>query len=72
MNDTEVLSAALRLPARKRERVAEALLESVKSPSKKHLDRLWTQESEARIDAFLAGKIKTVSGEKVLSYRIGK
>ncbi|MBI4624511.1 MAG: addiction module protein [Verrucomicrobia bacterium] len=48
------------------------MLESIKSPSKSHVDRIWAQESESRIDAFLAGKIKTVSGEKVLKYRARK
>ena len=72
MDDTKVLTAALKLPVRKRERVAEALLASIKSPSKSHLDRIWAQESESRIDGLLAGKIKTVSGEKVLQYRSRK
>ena len=72
MNDTELLTAALKLPTRKREKVAEVLLESIKLPSKRHLDRLWAQESESRIDAFLAGKIRAVSGERVLKYRTRK
>lgn len=72
MDDTTLLSAALKLPVRKREKVAEALLASIKSPSQGHLDRLWAQESESRIDALLAGKMKTVDGEKVLRYRARK
>jgi hypothetical protein len=72
MDDTKVLSAALKLPARKRERVAEALLASIKAPSQRHIDKLWAQEAESRIGGFLAGKIKTVSGEKVLQYKARK
>ena len=72
MNDAKLISAALKLPARKRERVAEALIASIKSPSQAHLNRLWAQESETRIDALLTGQIKTVSGEKVLQYRARK
>lgn len=72
MNDTKLLSAALKLPVRKREKVAEALLASIKSPSQSHLDRIWAQESESRIDGLLAGKIKRISGEKVLQYRVRK
>ena len=72
MDDAKLISAALKLPVRKREKVAEALLASIKSPSRGHLDRLWAQESESRIDALLAGKIKTVDGEKVLRYRARK
>jgi putative addiction module component (TIGR02574 family) len=72
MDDTTLLSAALKLPVRKREKVAEALLASIKSPSQGHLDRLWAQESESRIDALLAGRMKTIDGEKVLRYRARK
>lgn len=72
MDDTQLLAAALKLPVRKREKVAEALLASINSPSKNYLDRIWAQESESRIDGLLAGKIGTVSGEKVLKYRTRK
>jgi len=72
MNDAEVISQALKLPLRKRERVAEALFESIKRPSQKHLDKLWSVEAEARIDGVLAGKIRTISGERVLAYRAKK
>jgi putative addiction module component (TIGR02574 family) len=72
MDDAKLISAALKLPPRKREKVAEALLASLKKPSQGHLDRLWAQESESRIDALLAGKIKTVAGEKVLQFRARK
>ena len=72
MDDATLISAALKLPVRKREKVAEALIASIKSPSQGYLDRLWAQESEARVDALLARKIKTVSGESVLGYRTQK
>jgi hypothetical protein len=72
MDDAKLISAALKLPARKREKVAEVLLASIKSPSKGHVDRLWAQESESRIDGLLAGKIRTTSGAKVLQYRARK
>jgi putative addiction module component (TIGR02574 family) len=72
MDDAKVLSAALKLPVRKREKVAEALLASIKSPSQRHVDQLWAQEAESRIDGLLAGKIKTVSGEKVMQYKMRK
>ncbi len=72
MDDATLLSAALKLPVRKREKVAEALITSIKSPSQGHLDRLWAQESEARVDALLARKIKTVAGENVFGYRTQK
>ena len=69
MDDAKVLSAALKLPVRKREKVAEALLASIKSPSQRHVDQLWAQEAESRIEALLGGKLKTLKGEKVLQYK---
>jgi hypothetical protein len=69
MSETEIVTRALKLPARKRERLAEVLLCSVKRPSRRHVEALWAQEAEARIDGLLKGKIKTIAGEKVLAYR---
>ncbi len=69
MSDREILTAALKLPARKRERIAEAIIGSIKSPSRRHIEALWTQEAESRVDGFLAGKLKSVPGEQVLAYR---
>jgi hypothetical protein len=57
------------LPARQRERVAEGILASIKSPSQRQVAALWAQEAEAREDGLLGGKIKTRSGEAVLAYR---
>jgi putative addiction module component (TIGR02574 family) len=69
VSESEIINRALRLPVRKRERLAEALLGSVKRPSRRHVEALWVQEAESRVDGLLAGKIKTVPGEKVLAYR---
>jgi len=69
MKEADLISEALKLPSGKRERVVEALVSSLKRPSQRHLDALWAQEAESRVDGFLAGKIKSLSGEKVLSYR---
>ena len=66
MKDSDLLDAALSLPPRKREKFAEAVLSSIKSPSVRHIEKLWAEEAEARIDALLAGKVKTISAEKVL------
>jgi len=69
MSEAEIVTRALKLPARKRERLAEVLLDSVKRPSRRHVEALGAQEAEARIDGFLKGKIRTVAGEKVRAYR---
>ncbi|MEY2881882.1 MAG: putative addiction module component [Verrucomicrobiota bacterium] len=69
MSEANLLQAALRLPTRRREKLAEAILVSVKRPSQGHLDSLWVQEAEARVDGVLKGRIKTVPGATVLAYR---
>ena len=69
MNESDLITEALKLPSGKRERVVEALVGSIKRPSQRHLDALWAQEAESRVDGFLAGKIRSISGEKVLAYR---
>jgi len=69
MSDREILTAALLLPARKRERIAEAIIGSIKSPSRRHLEALWATEGESRVDALLCGKLGTVPGGEVLAYR---
>jgi hypothetical protein len=66
MNGAKSISIALKHPARKRKKIAEEPPANCESPSRSHLDTIWAQESEARIDAFLAGKIATVPGERVL------
>ena len=72
MNEQQVISAALRLPPRKREKVAEVLLGTIKIRDQAHLNRLWAREAESRVDGFLDGKIRTIDGEKDLGYRSKK
>ncbi len=69
MSNTQILDAALRLPVRQRERVAEAILGSITAPSQRHIAVLWAQEAESRVDGLLKGKIKTRPGTDVLAYR---
>lgn len=72
MSDTRIVTAALKVPVRRREKIAEAILQSIKRPSERHIESLWANEAESRVDALLKGKIKTVPGEKVLAYRAGR
>jgi hypothetical protein len=69
MSNTQILDAALRLPVRQRERVAEAILGSITAPSQRHIAALWAQEAESRVDGLLKVKIKTRPGAEVLAYR---
>lgn len=69
MNPQAILEQALKLPSNKREKFVEALVSSIKRPSKRHLDALWAHEAESRVDALISGKLKAVPGHKVLAYR---
>ena len=69
MSNKEILSAVLKLPARRREQIAESIIGSISSPSQRHIEALWSREAESRVDALLSGKIKTVPGSTVLAYR---
>jgi len=64
--DKEIAGNALSLPATQRVELVELLLASLDTPDKT-IDELWAKEVESRVDAFEAGKLKTVSLENVLS-----
>ena len=56
----------LRLPARARALLAEALLESLDDDAMREIQTAWGQEAEARLEAFQRGEIKALDGPSVL------
>lgn len=64
--DKKIAGNALSLPVNQRVELVELLLASLDCPDKE-IDELWVQESENRIDAFEAGKLKSKSLDDVLS-----
>jgi len=60
---------ALQLPPKTRARLASQLLESIDARRQAKLDDAWADEAEARIDAYDAGRSKTVAASDVLAYR---
>lgn len=64
--DKKIAGSALSLPVTQRVELVELLLASLDSPDKT-IDNLWAKEAESRIDAFEAGKLKSISLDKVLS-----
>ncbi|MCL5289712.1 MAG: addiction module protein [Eubacteriales bacterium] len=68
---SELFKEALSLPPIERAQLAERLLSSLDSPSRKRVDELWAQESEDRIDAFEKGEIKTITARQVFD-EVGK
>jgi putative addiction module component (TIGR02574 family) len=68
MNPTpeELIAAAMALTPADRARVAEALLESLRTPEEPEIDDFWVREAERRIDEYEAGRATTIPAEEVL------
>jgi putative addiction module component (TIGR02574 family) len=67
----QILKDALALPPTERVALVERLLASLDSPAREHLDMLWSQEAEDRLDAFERGEIPTMPAQDVFD-EIGK
>lgn len=65
-NTQQILKEALELPTIERANLADHLLSSLDQPDDR-IDTLWRVEVENRINAYRAGKIRTVSLKEVLS-----
>jgi putative addiction module component (TIGR02574 family) len=61
MSEKELSIAALKLPPKRRAKLADQLLASLESDASETIDEAWAKEVEARIDAFDAGKIRSRS-----------
>jgi len=61
----QILKDALSLPATERATLVEHLLESLDSPAREHIDALWGQEAEDRLEAFERGEIPTITAKDV-------
>ncbi len=62
-NLAEVIKGAMSLDVRDRAGLAEKLLASLDELSEAEADRLWTEESQRRLDQYRAGQ--AVSGDAV-------
>jgi putative addiction module component (TIGR02574 family) len=69
MKTIELETSVLKLPPRKRARIASRLLESLNSDNQRAHTAAWREEAEARVAAFDAGKISAKSADQVLSYK---
>ncbi len=66
-----ILQDALSLPPTERVALVERLLASLDSPVREHIDALWGQEAEDRLEAFERGEIPTIAAKDVFD-EIGK
>jgi putative addiction module component (TIGR02574 family) len=61
----QILKDALSLPPTERVALVERLLASLDSPAREHIDVLWGQEAEDRLEAFERGEIPTIAAKDV-------
>jgi len=61
----QILKDALSLPPTERVALVERLLASLDSPAREHIDVLWGEEAEDRIEAFERGEIPTIAAKDV-------
>lgn len=66
MKLAEIESAALRLDARSRARLAERLLGSLDDLSEAEIEELWLDEAERREQEWDAGEVEGIPAEQVL------
>ena len=59
-------SKALKLPPRKRARLAERLLASLDEESDPNAEALWLEEAERRLDELESGKVRGVPASQVV------
>ena len=64
MGAKELLDRAIRLRPEERFALVEGLIKSLDEPDKK-LDEIWAEESEKRLKAYRAGKLKGVPAEEL-------
>jgi putative addiction module component (TIGR02574 family) len=67
MSAAAIQDAILGLPATERVKLIDVLWESLSSTELKSREAAWAKESERRIDAFEAGKLKARDAQSVLS-----
>ena len=68
----QVLAEALTLPPVERAELIELLHESFNPTNREHLDHLWAQEAEDRLDAYERGEIGVIPAavfEKITAWK---
>ena len=63
----EIMNAALALPPRERELLAEHLMESLHGEDQETINALWAEEAERRNREIEDGIVKAIPGEEVMS-----
>ncbi len=61
----KIMSEAMALPPDARALLADRLLDSLDSPRREEIDRLWAQEAERRVRQIETGEVTPIPGEEV-------
>jgi putative addiction module component (TIGR02574 family) len=61
----EITAQAMALPPDARALLADRLLNSLDSPHRKEIDRLWAEEAERRVRQIKNGEVELLPGEEV-------
>ena len=72
MDELTLEKAAMRLSARERALLADALLQSLSDEAPQQIQELWAAEAEDRLQAFREGKITARDASDVLKDTISK
>lgn len=63
----KILEQALAMPEGDRQRLAEALLDSIPAEVAEELERVWNAEALRRAEAFERGEAQAIDGDKAMS-----
>jgi len=66
MDSKNIIQTALTLSPAERVFIIEALSQSLSEPDK-NIETFWKEEVEKRYTAFLQGKVKSISYEKIIT-----
>lgn len=66
MDEVILEQEAMRLPARARALLADALLGSLDDEAAQEIERAWVEEADARLESYRRGEIAALEGPKVL------
>jgi hypothetical protein len=75
MDEAILEKEAMRLPARARALLADALLGSLDDEAAREIERAWVEEADARLESYRRGEIAALNGPTVfrdLRERSGK
>jgi putative addiction module component (TIGR02574 family) len=68
--DAKLTDAALRLPPKKRARLASALMDSLASKREREIAEAWADEAQSRSKAYRQGKLKSLSVEEAFGFKL--